>query len=737
MQKISLDTAISEIHEACLKKEEKSPFFFIVGAGISSPIIPLAVEIERECKEIAKKKNRTEEPDKNSPFESYSHWFQQAFPQPKERQEFLKNKIKNKPISLANLRLAHLLSEKNISNLVLTPNFDDMLSRALWLFQIQHIVCDHPATVGRINPDSKDIQILHVHGSYLFYDCCNTNFEINDRTKKRNYNPTRDFLDNILLSRVPLVIGYGGWEEDVIMKALKKRLSNHTPLPYNLYWFCFTENEINQHPPWLKKHNNVKFVIPSNSHQISDSRPRLNLKLILSDERTKTEVVPTLSAVNIFETFLVTFGYNTPPLIKDPLTFFINHIRKSWPKKNPSIKKRSIDADEDLYFIDNVIEKIEKAKKLFKENLQEETQKSQKNIDQIINLVRNSRYLEALKKSNFIDEKSLDIKGKIQLSKALFTASMNLKEHPNETIIGYEKVIQLLNALDKSTKKKPSLIQDYVYSLLFKGFELEDLKKNRSAINSYNEIIKKFENNSNKIVKSCVVDALYHKAGLLIQIDKIDLAIEIYKQIFKKYGNEKDQSIREIIGLTLIHLGDLYADNNEEYRAIEYYDEVIRRFRRTSRNSFFSEMVITALYQKGNAFVRFDRRVEAIVEYTHALKNLEKNNNPEFYDHLLEVALRKAMTLSDIGEDFKAIEIFDDVIKRFSKNTKPEIRSFILDAYLLRGVTLMKMNRKKEAIKAFNEIIKKFSRSKNTSFRENVDIARQKLDCLKNCLYCE
>jgi tetratricopeptide (TPR) repeat protein len=305
---------------------------------------------------------------------------------------------------------------------------------------------------------------------------------------------------------------------------------------------------------------------------------------------------------------------------------------------------------------------------------------------------------------------------------------MNLKEHPNETIIGYEKVIQLLNKLDKSTKKKPSLIQDYVHSLLFKGFVLEDLKKNRSAINSYNEIIKKYENNFNKTVKSCVADALYHKAGALT---------EIYRQIFEKYGNEKDQAIREIIGLTLIHLGDLYADNNEEYRAIEYYDEVIRRFNRTSRNSFFSEMVITALYQKGNAFIRFDRRVEAIVEYTRALRNLEKNNNPEFYDHLIEVALRKAMTLSDIGKDFEAIEIFDDIIKRFSKKTKPEIRSFILDAYLLRGVVLMKMNRKKEAIKAFNEIIKKFSRIKNTSIRENVDIARQKLDCLKNCPYCE
>jgi len=349
MKKVSLEEAVSEIHQACLKKGEKSPFFFIVGAGISSPVIPLAVELERECKEIAKKKNRVKEPTSNSPYETYSHWFQQAFPQPKERQEFLENKIKNKPISPANLRLAHLLSENTLSNLVLTPNFDDMLSRALWLFQIQHIVCDHPATIGRINPDSKDIQIIHVHGSYLFYDCCNTTYEIKSRSKKGNKNPIGTLLDTLLLSRVPLVIGYSGWEEDVIMKALKKRLSNNSPIPYNLYWFCYSESDFDQLPSWIKKHNNVQFVIPSMLDHIPESRSRLALPINPLDDKKKTEQLPELTAVSIFESLLIAFGYNMPPLIKDPLAFFRTHIKKSWPKKNYWIKNGTIETNEDLY----------------------------------------------------------------------------------------------------------------------------------------------------------------------------------------------------------------------------------------------------------------------------------------------------------------------------------------------------------------------------------------------------
>ena len=43
-------------------------------------------------------------------------------------------------------------------------------------------------------------------------------------------------------------------------------------------------------------------------------------------------------------------------------------------------------------------------------------------------------------------------------------------------------------------------------------------------------------------------------------------------------------------------------------------------------------MVITSLYQKGNALVKFDKHIEALVAYTQTIEKLEKNNNPEHFD---------------------------------------------------------------------------------------------------------
>jgi hypothetical protein len=71
--------------------------------------------------------------------------------------------MENAVISRANFRLAHLLIEGAISNLVLTANFDDLLSRALTLFGCGHIVCDHPGALQRIDfEDNRDVQIIHL-----------------------------------------------------------------------------------------------------------------------------------------------------------------------------------------------------------------------------------------------------------------------------------------------------------------------------------------------------------------------------------------------------------------------------------------------------------------------------------------------------------------------------------------------------------------------------------------------
>jgi hypothetical protein len=234
----------------------------MVGAGISHPPLPLAAEIQASCKEEAHAYGKDRPPDSDALIDSYSYWFEQAYPQPENRQLHLRGLMENAFISRANFRLAHLLLENTITNLVVTTNFDDFLSRALSLFGRRHIVCDHPRTLERIDLRSQDVQIIHIHGSYWFYDCCNLRGEISDRAKGSSATSFTmlSTLDDILRAHSPLVVGYSGWEGDIFMDALRRRLS--AALRTNLYWFCYRRRDAETLPDWLKASPNVCVVAP-------------------------------------------------------------------------------------------------------------------------------------------------------------------------------------------------------------------------------------------------------------------------------------------------------------------------------------------------------------------------------------------------------------------------------------------------------------------------------------------
>src|SRR5512142_483974 len=128
-QEIPLAEATTHIRNT--SKRHDRPFFFMVGAGVSAPPLPLAGQIVETCKSEC---GACEAPTGLSLMEEYSWWFQRAFHSPSDRQWFLRKLIEGKYISQANLRLAHLLLSKQIGNLVVTTNFDDFVSRSLSLF---------------------------------------------------------------------------------------------------------------------------------------------------------------------------------------------------------------------------------------------------------------------------------------------------------------------------------------------------------------------------------------------------------------------------------------------------------------------------------------------------------------------------------------------------------------------------------------------------------------------------
>jgi tetratricopeptide (TPR) repeat protein len=553
---VDLQTAANQIRQACENAQSYGlgrPFFFLVGAGISNPPIPLASSIESDCKSIASTYNRVNGPIKGQPIETYSHWFQTALPHAVLRQRYLRELIEGKSISPANFRLAHLLLDRKIANLIVTTNFDDFLSRALLLFGDQPIVCDHPLTVERIDPEKQhDIQIVHVHGTYWFYDCANLYDEIRDRAKSsKSTTSTMAFLlDNILLKRSPIVVGYSGWEGDVVMTALERRLQR--PLPYNLYWFCFKRSAFELLPDWLKFHAQVYFVVPQQEPGESGEAESPSAGKI-RDSSNNDINEPVLSAKDVFDELNRTFELEPPSLTRDPLDFFARQLRHSLLS---DIKGES---EDDIYSIKSVIERVERARDIIsqvsKENLSQLKVEGagESQLEAVRDYVRRSQYHEAIfeaKSINIFDLKTSQLK---DLLHTTLSALTSLHDTSADVVEGYNLVVAINDLLSKTDISDPDLSSDIekarvqiAEGLLSLGNRFSKIGEHQKAITIYDQVGAHFGDSTEPAMRSRVAKSLLNKGSRLADLERYKEAREVFSDVLEHFGRSKDRALIDL-----------------------------------------------------------------------------------------------------------------------------------------------------------------------------------------------
>src|SRR5262249_3263360 len=152
----------------------------------------------------------------------------------------------------------------------------------------------------------------------------------------------------------PIVIGYSGWEGDVIMTALKRRLTSG--LPYNLYWFCYQRTGLDPLRAFFKDHSDVCLVLPPGlpgpeSSGLDDDFSALPEKFLTAPGSQST-----LSAQVVLDTFVGNFTIEAPKIFLDPIGFFLDRLRGSFP---PDLGGKQTD---DIYKMGNLIVDVERVR---------------------------------------------------------------------------------------------------------------------------------------------------------------------------------------------------------------------------------------------------------------------------------------------------------------------------------------------------------------------------------------
>jgi tetratricopeptide (TPR) repeat protein len=590
-----------------------------------------------------------------------------------------------------------------------------MLTRALTLFGQRPLVCDHPLTVGRMRIESSDIQIIHVHGSYWFYDCCN----LTDEMAERSISPAmKVMLDQSLRDHSPLVVGYSGWEGDIIMSALKRRL-DAGGLGTPIYWFCYRKESMDALPGWLKDHRDVYFVLPDTpvpttvsaaTLQSTETGPEVSISIsgtTKAGDSISGGKDSGLRADSIFDAMVNYFNIPAPPLTKNPLSFYAAQLKELLGTR---------DNEPDPYYsFRTVVERVERASKA-------EEEKAPETLQSLRDAMSKADYRGAIRVAGKVEPNTLSADEKREAASVLLAASFGLNDNSSEEIAGYDLVVKLGNLQERSGTIDSRARKQVAMALFNKGITLGAINKSEEAIAVYDDLLRRFGDAQEPVLRERVAMALLNKGYRLGVLNKSEEAIAVYDDLLRRFGDAQEPVLREQVAMVLLNKGYRLGVLNKSEEAIAVYDDLLRRFG-DAQEPALRERVAKALFNKGITLGALNRREEEIAVYDEVLRRFGDAQEPELQKQVAMALVNKGVRLGALNKREEEIAVCDEVLRRFGDAQEPALREQVAKALCNKGITLNDLKKSEEAIAVYDDVVRRFSDAKEPAIQVTVAAA--------------
>lgn len=197
------------------RRSNRTPnFAFLIGAGASATSgVKTTTHMIAEWRLQLYKQSKSKNPfdvwlqkqDWYEDDDQYSILFEKVCDQSSQRRIYIEECVKDAKPSWGYIYLANIIAH-NYFNVVFTPNFDDLLNEACFLYaDLRPIVCAHDSAVVDIRVTSARPKIVKLHGDFLYDSIKNTISET--ETLEDNM---RDKFKQFAREYGLVVIGYGG-----------------------------------------------------------------------------------------------------------------------------------------------------------------------------------------------------------------------------------------------------------------------------------------------------------------------------------------------------------------------------------------------------------------------------------------------------------------------------------------------------------------------------------------------
>ena len=725
---LSLKAAVKQIkqsYEFAVGKGRPSPFFFVTGAGISVPQVPLAQEIIRDCKT---RSGATESPSSESTIlDEYSRCLEEAFPAPIERQDYFQNLISGKPIPAANFRLAHLLlgeqGKPSLASLVITTNFDDFLAQALRLFGKEHVLCDSPSTTPRLDLSNKErLQIVHVHGTYYFYDIKNLSGEVElaAAASEETTATMGSLLDAVLRDQSPIVVGYGGWDGDVFMKSLRRRLRGGT-LPQPLYWCCYRRNDWQSLPEWLQTHSSVRFVEPEEplkpngmsvpaKEQTPTSGAIVGAAADLFGHNRENENL--LDSQFVFDALIQAFDLRPPELTQNPIQFFADQLNRSLPRDGATQGR-------DLYRIKSTVEELRAASKWILEYRQQRTVKEQQ-LHAVREQLRGAKYVDAMPLVMGIDVEKLNDRETEDLWEMAWEIinSGEFSERPSDETLAMLDRFQQIADLMPDRDEIPRRV---VKGLLIRVIHLVLLKRVDESVVTLGDLVRRSQQTDDPEIHLSVGELLY-QTGTSCLTSTPEKSVSIFQLLLATTRESQDERVLDLLAKGRLGLGIALLSEGRKAEGVDALGTALARIN-VGTSTLPPAIIAQVTVTQGIMLDELGRSAEAVVAYDEVLRRFGESTEPGIQEQVAKALVNKGLTLEKLTPPVDPVATYDEVVQRFGEATEPDIQEQVARALVNKGVALVKLASPMDPLATYDEVVQRFGEATKPGIQAMVALA--------------
>jgi tetratricopeptide (TPR) repeat protein len=278
-----------------------------------------------------------------------------------------------------------------------------------------------------------------------------------------------------------------------------------------------------------------------------------------------------------------------------------------------------------------------------------------------------------------------------------------LAERPSEAVRAYDDILSTLiyPLMDQGQTGVDFLLVD---ALLGKASALSQLYRFDDALDTYQDIIRRYGNHNFLPFSESVDQAIHNLGNTLEALARHDEALNAYEQLLARLGQRTDAHAIEGVARALFAKGTVLRSQNRDTEAVLVYDQLIGTYGNSSSPAV-QVQVLRALVNKSSSLAKMGRDDAALIIREDIIRHHVDKNDIEHQKAVAVAWCGKIATMAARGDHLQTVAECDMMLGRFSGVRAPEVLAQVAFVFCLKSTALDSLGRRDDALTVLDTLM--------------------------------